>query len=62
MTTFTFRLDHPDQDPIVRTRRMDDEAQAMAYARQMLGDWPESLGVDVTLDGELVSRLRRPPD
>jgi hypothetical protein len=61
MTAFTFRVDQPDRDPIERTRALDDDAEAIAYAKQLMQDWPDCLIVDVVREGELLSRLRRPP-
>jgi hypothetical protein len=59
MTAFTFHVDQIDREPIVQTRSLDDEAEAMVYARQLLSDWPECLLIDVRREGELLSRLRR---
>ncbi len=61
MTAFTFRVDQPDRDPVERIRRLDDEAEASAYAQQLRTDWPECRMIDVVREGELLSRLRRRP-
>ena len=61
MAAFTFRLAPADRDPMERVRTLDDESAALAYARQLLRDWPECEAVDVVREGELLSRLRRPP-
>jgi hypothetical protein len=61
MSAFSFRLEHPDCDPMERTRLLDDEAQAIAYGEQLLKDWPDCALVDVVSDGHLLSRLRRRP-
>ena len=61
MTAFTFRVDPCDRDPMERTRSFNDETEALAYATQLLKDWPECPVIDVVCDGVLLSRLRRPP-
>ena len=57
MTDFTFHIAPLDQEPTIRTRSLSDDAEALAYARQLLKDWPECRQVDVRRDGELLGRL-----
>ena len=59
MSAFTFRLAPPDRDPVERIRQLEDAGQALAFARQMLQDWPDCESVDVFSDGKLFERLRR---
>lgn len=61
MTAFTFHVEHPDRDPVVRTRTLDGEADALAFARQLQSDWPDHETIDVLHEGALVTRLRRLP-
>lgn len=61
MRTFTFRVDQPDNDPVLRTRQLADDTEARAYARQLLADWPDCLAVEVRQADELIDRLRRLP-
>jgi hypothetical protein len=58
MATFTFRIEQSDRDPTERTRALSDEAEAFAYAKQLLKDWPEYRVIDVAQDGALINRLR----
>jgi hypothetical protein len=49
-----------DRDPIVRSRQLDGEAEAIASARQLVGDWPDCAVVEVRRAGELIERIRPP--
>jgi len=60
MLMFQFRVDHADREPIEKSRSLEDEAQAVAYARQLLSDWPDCAAIDVIQAGALVDRLRPP--
>lgn len=60
MLMFQFKVDHPDRDPIEKSRALEDEAAAVAYGRQLLHDWPDCAGIDVIQAGELIDRLRPP--
>ena len=60
MLIFHFKVDLTGRDPIEKTRALEDEAQALAYARQLLNDWPDCAAIDVIQAGELVDRLRPP--
>jgi len=60
MLMFQFRVDLADRDPVEKSRALEDEAQAVAYARQLLSDWPDCAAIDVIQAGELVDRLRPP--
>lgn len=59
MSAYTFSVEHADREPIVRTRTLPDEAEALAFAQQLLRDWPDCQTVDVRQGEELVTRLRR---
>ncbi len=61
MVLYTFRLDPTKPDSLERQRQLDGDAEAHAYARQLLKDWPDIQAVDVLRDGALLNRLRRPP-
>jgi hypothetical protein len=61
VVAFTFRFDPSNQPPIERTRNLDGEADALAYGRQILRDWPDCETVEVVRDGELLERFRRRP-
>jgi len=37
MRIFQFRVDQPDQQPLIKFRKLSGYAEAMAYARQLLG-------------------------
>ena len=58
MRTFIFRVDQPDRDPFEKSRELEGDAEAVAYARQLLIDWPDCAAIDVLQAGELVDRLR----
>ena len=60
MLIFHFKVDLTGRDPVEKTRALEDEAQALAYARQLLNDWPDCAAIDVIQAGELVDRLRPP--
>jgi len=60
MLMFQFRVDLAGRDPVEKSRALEDEAQAVAYARQLLSDWPDCAAIDVIQAGELVDRLRPP--
>ena len=60
MRTFHFRVDHPNREPFEKSRALEGEAEAVAYARQLLIDWPDCVAIDVLQAGELVDRLRPP--
>ncbi|WP_374346571.1 hypothetical protein [Phenylobacterium sp.] len=57
--SFTFQVDQPDRDPVVRIRRLEGEAEALAFARQLQSDWPDHQMIEVRREGELLIRLRR---
>ena len=59
MASFTFQVEQSEQQPMVRVRDLDDEAEALAYAQQLLADWADSPSVDVLHEGHLLTRLRR---
>ncbi len=61
MASFTFRIDQVDRDPTERVRSLEDDGEALAYARRLLEDWPECRIIDVVREGELLGRLRRQP-
>jgi len=58
MTSYTFHVDQDDRDPVVRTRSMDGDAEAFAYALQLLKDWPDCRMIDVRQEGVLLNRLK----
>ncbi len=58
MGDFTFHVEHTDREPIVRVRALAGEADAVAYAQQLLRDWPDCEKIDVVEGDHLVSRLR----
>jgi len=58
MLMFQFKVDHPDRPPFERSRAVADEAEAVAYGRQLLADWPDCAAIDVLQAGELIDRLR----
>ncbi|WP_158914149.1 hypothetical protein [Caulobacter sp. S45] len=58
MKPFVFRVDRPEGEPLVRNRNLPSDAEAVAYARQLLNDWPECIAVEVLQAGALVDRLR----
>ena len=57
MRTFLFRVDYPDRVPFEKSRSLEGEAEAIAYARQLLIDWPDCAAIDVLQAGELVDRI-----
>lgn len=59
MASFTFQVEQSERPPMVRVRDLDDEAEALAYAQQLLADWTDSPSVDVLHEGHLLTRLRR---
>ena len=58
MASFLFRIDRPGDAPVGRTRAFERDADASAYARQLLEDWPDCAAVDVLQAGQLIDRLR----
>jgi len=60
MRTFLFRVDHSDRGPVEKSRALEGEAEAVAYARQLLVDWPDCVVIDILQAGQLVDRLRPP--
>ena len=60
MLMFQFKVDHPDRAPFEKSRALAGEAEAVAYGRQLLADWPDCAAIDVLQAGELVDRLRPP--
>ncbi len=60
MGAFTFHVEHVDREPIVRTRNMAHETDALAYAQQLLSDWPDCDKIDVIEGDKLLTRLRPP--
>jgi len=58
MRTFVFRVDQLDREPLLKTRSFGSDAEATAYAQQLLMDWPDCAAVEVSHEGELVDRLR----
>ena len=60
MRMFLFRVDHPNRVPFEKSRSLEGEAEAIAYARQLLADWPDCAAIEVLQAGELVDRLRPP--
>jgi len=64
MPIFSFKIDNTGQEPVEKSRPFEQESDALAYARQLLGDWPDCEAIEVFQDGVLVDRLRprRPQD
>jgi hypothetical protein len=62
MTAFTFQVDLPERDLVVRTRVLDGEAEALAFAQQLKSDWADYQTIDILPEGELLARLRRRPN
>ena len=60
MRPFIFRVDRLDAEPVVRNRTLGGPIEALAYARQLLSDWPECVAVEVLVGDELLERLRPP--
>ena len=58
MPLFHFKVDRLHQSPVEKTRTCENEAEAIAYARQLLTDWPDCAAIDVLQSGALVDRLR----
>lgn len=58
MRTFRFRVDCPNREPLIKSRQLTDDAQAVAYARQLLTDWPECAMIDVLQGDILIDRIR----
>lgn len=56
---FAFHIAQPSGEPLVRVRVFAADADALDYARQLQGDWPDSEFIDVVQAGRLLERLRR---
>lgn len=55
---FRFRIEQTAGEAVMKTRSFVLDAEATAYARQLLKDWPGCASIDVLQAGELMDRLR----
>jgi len=59
MTAYTFHIVSPPGQTISRVKTLESDADAVAYGRQLLSDWPECELIEIASPEGMVDRLRQ---
>jgi hypothetical protein len=61
MAPYTFRILLPLADAVSRVISLETDAEAVAFGRKLLRDWPDCEAIEIAATGGLVDKLRQSP-